>query len=136
MRKIALALPILAIGSVSFPAAAGAAPGAVSGRSALTSTVAVASASSSSAAPAVRDGHTGPKGYTIVSNGVDGPADSLARGLTDCPSGTVILGGGVYVSSSSTDVSVISSFPVETNSWYVIVDNGSGSAVTLVVYAV
>jgi len=71
-----------------------------------------------------------PPGYLIIdTNQVDAPQDQLTQGSAQCPAGTVPLGGGVVVSSTSTLANVSASFP-EGSFWEGIVSNDSGADTT------
>jgi hypothetical protein len=73
------------------------------------------------------------KGYrTILGAPVASPSQTQTRGKTLCPTGTVVLGGGVSIVSSDPLVSINSSFPAF-NGWVADVGNASGSATTFAV---
>ena len=77
-----------------------------------------------------------PKGYQIVSSGSLGsPANQQVHGSVGCPSGKTLLGGGVFVTSSSVLVNVNSDYP-SGNGWAADVNNASGAATTFSVYAI
>ncbi|MGN6377474.1 MAG: hypothetical protein ACTHNU_00835 [Gaiellales bacterium] len=71
-----------------------------------------------------------PPGYLILdTNQMNAPQGAQTRGSAQCPTGTVPLGGGVVVSSTSTLASVSASFP-EGPFWVGIVTNDSGADTT------
>lgn len=71
-----------------------------------------------------------PPGYGILdTNQMPAPQGMQTRGVGQCPTGTVPLGGGVVVSSTSTLASVSASFP-EGRFWVGIVSNDSGADTT------
>ena len=75
-------------------------------------------------------------GYTQVQGtSVNNPAGHQTRGTATCPTGTNILGGGVYSSSPSTAVNINSTFP-DGNGWAVDMNNSSGSDALSTVYGV
>jgi hypothetical protein len=78
------------------------------------------------------------KGYSVVSSGpLSAPAESQTRGRVSCPFPLVVLGGGVFVQSTSTLVSVNSSFPAtSTPGWIADVNNASGLDTTFSVSAI
>ena len=94
-------------------------------------------------------GSVGPSGATgltnvttVTSGSISNPAGAQTPGVVDCPSGQKVLGGGVAPSSSSTSVSINSSYPRQSGAsaaydeWSAYVNNGSGTAETFVVYAI
>jgi hypothetical protein len=71
-----------------------------------------------------------PRGYVVVTTPeMTAPAGQQTRGGVACPPGRVPLGGGVFISTSSTLASVNDSFPVDTG-WIADVNNANGSATT------
>lgn len=79
-----------------------------------------------------------PSGYVrVVSGAISSPDGTQVSGQATCPSGTVVWGGGVFVSSSSTNASVNSSYPLPTKrGWKAWVNNTSGAATDFTVTAV
>jgi hypothetical protein len=72
-----------------------------------------------------------PKGYVQKeSPSVQNPADSVSDTNSFCPKGTVISGGGVVTSSTSTLVSLNSSWPGSELAWSVSFNNFSSTSVT------
>jgi hypothetical protein len=68
-----------------------------------------------------------PRGYEVVISPVmTSPHFREVRGSVTCPAGTVPLGGGSFVQSSSTQVAIASTFPTA-NGWITDVDNESGN---------
>jgi hypothetical protein len=75
-------------------------------------------------------------GSQIVSSGLlTAPTGGQTRGVAFCPSTKVPLGGGVFVTSSSTAANVNSSFP-QGNGWVADVNNASGADTTFAVSVV
>ena len=75
-------------------------------------------------------------GYALVATfGVTNPAGSQTRGTASCPTGTKVLGGGVYSATVSLGVNINSSFPNQ-NGWAVDMNNATSSTDTFDVYAV
>src|ERR1700710_2718545 len=67
-----------------------------------------------------------PRGYQVVVSPIlTSPHFRQVRGFVTCPAGTVPLGGGSFVSSSSTQVAIASTFP-SANGWITDIDNESG----------
>lgn len=52
-----------------------------------------------------------PQGYTTTFAAVDNPPMTQVSGVATCPTGTVLLGGGVISTSDSVDASATSAFP-------------------------
>jgi hypothetical protein len=83
-----------------------------------------------------------PKGYVVVNSGpVTAPNGHQKEWLLACPAPTVVLGGGVQISSSSLWSNVGSSYPWVDRAgmgigWRVNVNNASGSDTTFNVTAV
>jgi hypothetical protein len=97
---------------------------------------AIASAAPASAATDQTVTPAGPvENYTVVNTGdLTAPNDVQSAGLVKCPSGLVVIGGGVEVLSTSLDANINSSWP-EVNGWAANVNNSSGASVTFVVFA-
>jgi hypothetical protein len=89
--------------------------------------------------PAVqRPQHTSglPKNYAIVNSGtLSAPNGFQTHGTKACPTGTVVWGGGVWISSGALGADVNSSYPTN-NGWVADVNNAGGSDTTFVVYAI
>jgi hypothetical protein len=79
-----------------------------------------------------------PKGYELLSgNDVSNPAGDQDRATENCPTGDVILGGGVNDElSSSVSIGMASSYPSSSASWTAAVSNFSTKGDTFVVVAV
>ena len=76
-----------------------------------------------------------PPGYVRVVAVFTSATDVQTRGSVACPAGTVVFGGGVFVSSSNINININSSFPAG-NGWVADVDNVSGGSVGFTVHAV
>jgi hypothetical protein len=75
--------------------------------------------------------------FQIDSTSSDNPADTQTEVYQQCPSGLVVLGGGLSNSSQSLSVTLNSSLPaVSTYGWSGFENNGSGSDNTVTVHAV
>jgi hypothetical protein len=75
-------------------------------------------------------------GYSVASSGgLTAPPGAQSHGQASCPPGTVPLGGGAAINSSSTAAGLNSSYPT-LGGWAADVNNGSGSATYFTVYAV
>jgi hypothetical protein len=120
---------------------------AMAGVAALVVTGAMAVPAGAAVKPSVAvQPHRGPKppkppkappGYTVVNSGaVDNPAGRQTRGTATCPTGTVVLGGGVYSSSGDTSINLNSSFPTGSTGWSADMNNASSEDASAVVYAV
>jgi hypothetical protein len=71
-----------------------------------------------------------PRGYVVVTSPeLVAPVGVQTRGAVACPAGRVPLGGGVFVTSSSTQASVNDSFPVDTG-WIADVNNDTTAPTT------
>jgi hypothetical protein len=91
--------------------------------------LAAAFASSAGAAP--------PLGYVVVhSASISAAVDSQSHGVVACPAGTVPLGGGANVRSTSFKAGMAESYPVGTEGWAAYVNNGTGAAFSFTVWAV
>jgi hypothetical protein len=78
----------------------------------------------------------GPRGYQVVGSGSLGsPAGQQVHGAASCPAGKSVLGGGVFVTSTSVLVNVNSDYP-SGNGWAADVNNASGAATSFTVYAI
>jgi hypothetical protein len=55
---------------------------------------------------------TRPTGYTVRSVKVDNPAATQTAATVECPTGTVLLGGGSSTTGTTTDLQVLSAFPL------------------------
>jgi hypothetical protein len=78
----------------------------------------------------------GPAGFTINTAPFTATADSQYVDATaSCPAG-VVLGGGVFSTSSSTSVDINSSFPNSTTSWRIDMNNATGTASNFTVYSI
>jgi hypothetical protein len=72
-----------------------------------------------------------PKGYVQnVSGPAENPADTISGTNWFCPKGDLLTGGGVINSSSSTLVSLSSSWPSAEQTWSIWFNNFSSSSVT------
>jgi len=77
-----------------------------------------------------------PRGYTVtVSTPATVDAGSQGVHAAVCPTGTLPVGGGVYSDSPDLDVNIGTSYP-STHSWLGALNNASGTAVMMQVYAV
>jgi hypothetical protein len=79
-----------------------------------------------------------PAGYVVVRSpfGV-APSGRQTQGVVGCPTGTVVLGGGLSDTSAAVSVNVNSSYPASAaNGWIVDVNNVSGVQIRFAVYAV
>jgi hypothetical protein len=91
--------------------------------------LAAAFASSAGAAP--------PPGYVLAhSASISASIDSQSHGVVACPAGTVPLGGGANVRSTSFQAELADSYPVGTEGWAADVNNGTGAAFTFTVWVV
>ncbi|HET7741019.1 MAG TPA: hypothetical protein VFL67_10260 [Mycobacterium sp.] len=91
--------------------------------------LAAAFASSAGAAP--------PPGYVVVhSASITASIDSQSHGVVACPGGTVPLGGGANVHSTSFQADMANSYPVGTEGWAADINNGTGTAFTFTVWVV
>jgi hypothetical protein len=95
------------------------------------------------AGPAGPAGARGPAGATSIAGLTrpQTPPVDLQPGVqktttVPCPSGTVVVGGGVSAASSSTQVNINSSYPLSEDSWRADVNNGSNSVTSFTVYAI
>jgi hypothetical protein len=92
--------------------------------------------------PAARFGTDAPSGYVTVStNGITVASNAEMAGEATCPQGTVVLGGGAYIASTSVMTAINDSQPVpgssgDDSTWYAFVNNFSSAATTFNVYAV
>ena len=122
-----------------FVALVGGGAGAASARSTTPARPAAATATGKGAIAAAVSSEisTAPKGYTIVNSGeLSNPAESESDGQATCPAGTVVWGGGV-TDSGGLEETINSSWPINTTSWYVYIENSSTTTDdTFVVYAV
>jgi hypothetical protein len=76
-------------------------------------------------------------GYTFVDSGSLASFDGYQNyGLVECPPGTVVWGGGVFIASTSVLASVNSSWPYNRKGWQAWVSNASGADTTFDVFAV
>ena len=81
--------------------------------------------------------NSAPALYTIATSGsLTAPTGTQTRGTATCPTGRVVYGGGVFVSSGSTAANVNSSFPSSSTTWSADVNNASGAATSFSAYAV
>jgi hypothetical protein len=75
----------------------------------------------------------------ITASGTSAPAaytgSNVAAATATCPSGLVVLGGGVHV-SDETDQSINDSYPNGSNAWTADVFNGGPGTPTFTVYAI
>jgi hypothetical protein len=75
------------------------------------------------------------QGYTTVTSpSMTSGSMTLTRGIVQCPTGTVPLGGGAVVISSELFVAINSSLPFE-NGWAVDLNNGSATTASFQVTA-
>src|SRR5262249_42330025 len=76
-------------------------------------------------------------GYAQVS-GIATTVNASSQGSADasCPTGTLVLSGGAFSSSGSTQVNLNSTLPVSTTDWKSYEDNGSSGTNTVTAYAV
>jgi hypothetical protein len=73
-----------------------------------------------------------PKGYVQKQGtSVINPAGSISETNFSCPNGDQLSGGGVISSSTSTLVSLSSSYPVTETTWSILLNNFSSSNATL-----
>jgi hypothetical protein len=72
----------------------------------------------------------------VNSGNIINPAGTQARGTINCPSGTVVLGGGAFSNSVATNVNLNSSYPDGSTEWSVDMNNASTGDASFVVYAV
>jgi hypothetical protein len=99
-------------------------------------------AAAKTGAPAIRSGPDAPSGYiTVSNNGISVASNAEMAGEATCPQGTVVLGGGAYIKSTSVELAINDSQPVpgssgDDSTWYALVNNFSGAATTFNVYAV
>jgi hypothetical protein len=78
-----------------------------------------------------------PPGYVVVhSASISASVDSQTHGVVACPGGTVPLGGGANVHSTSFEDDMASSYPVGTEGWAADVNNNSGTAFSFTVWVV
>ena len=78
-----------------------------------------------------------PPGYTVGSgDAVTARAGEQARADVTCPGKTKPVGGGAANTSTSTLVSINSSYPADNRSWRVYVNNLSDTDTTIAAYAV
>jgi hypothetical protein len=78
-----------------------------------------------------------PAGYVIVHSALaSAPSGTQTHGVVVCPTGKVVLGGGVDVQSSSFDANVNGTYPEGTTEWGADVNNASGAAISFRVWAV
>ena len=77
-------------------------------------------------------------GYTRVNSAViSNPPGAQSAGTVSCPSGTVVLGGGAFTSSSTPGQQEINtSYPSSITTWQVFVDNTSAASLNFTVYAI
>jgi hypothetical protein len=87
------------------------------------------------AGPSGPAGADGVSGYQQVSAVFTNPANSQTVGRATCPSGTKVVGGGVFGSGGVTQ-SVNSSFPNGDGTWEVYVNNTASTASGFSVWAV
>jgi hypothetical protein len=67
---------------------------------------------------------------------VSAPSGLQTHGVAVCPTGKVVLGGGVDVQSSSVDANVNGTYPEGTTAWGADVNNASGATISFRVWAV
>jgi hypothetical protein len=78
-----------------------------------------------------------PAGYVTVHSAlVSAPNGLQTHGVVVCPTGKVVLGGGVDIQSSSVDANVNGTYPEGTTEWGADVNNASGAAISFRVWAV
>lgn len=76
-------------------------------------------------------------GYSIQTASVSVPNDTQVGASAACPTGTVVMGGGAFASSSSVGANINSSYPLTDGSaWNAYEGNTTGSADTLTAYAI
>jgi hypothetical protein len=77
-----------------------------------------------------------PRSYAVVNSGTLSAPDGMqTHGSKVCPAGSVVWGGGVWISSGALGANVNSSYP-SNNGWAADVNNAGGSDTTFVVYAI
>ena len=77
--------------------------------------------------------------YIVVTNAVDNPAGAQTRAAIDCPAHDKVLGGGVLTSSTSLDVNINQSNPIQSGSvygWDTFASNASSGDDTMTAYAI
>lgn len=137
--------PLLAAGGVTVGllSAAGAAQAAVGKQApaARPGTHGVASKSTGAfrAVPGITNGNL--LNYSVVSAPFTANSGMQTGGTVSCPSGTVVLGGGVFISQSDLTDNVNTSSPAgtpegpSTTAWQGFIDNSSGRTTDFTVYA-
>ena len=94
----------------------------------ITAVAATTGAQASSDAP--------PRYTTVSTNDISLPNNDGTFGIATCPEGTVVLGGGAYIASSSVQTGINASFEYGQRAWEAVANNFSGAATTFNVYAV
>ena len=80
--------------------------------------------------------HSGPPKFKVVESApISAPNDAQSSGSAACPSGLVVLGGGVQVETASTGASIADSTPSGDALWAADIVNTSGGIVTWTVFA-
>jgi hypothetical protein len=78
-----------------------------------------------------------PRRYRIVGGEFTSANNGETGAVIDCPTGTVVLSGGVVQSSKRLGVTVNSSYPVNGDAgWFVLVNNTSGQDVSAEIQAI
>ena len=66
-----------------------------------------------------------PKLYTFASHLVDDPAGARVRGSATCPTGTVLLSGSVLSEGDTTNIYLVSAWPVSAHTFSAVQENAS-----------
>jgi hypothetical protein len=77
-----------------------------------------------------------PKGYKIVFQDADNPADSQSQATATCPSPKVVLGGGTLSTADQAAAVLTSAWPASSRKFTGYMYNGTPTDAELVVYAV
>jgi hypothetical protein len=77
-----------------------------------------------------------PKGYKIVFQDADNPADTQSQATAICPSPKVVLGGGTLSTSDQAPAVLTSAWPASSDKFTGYMYNGTSADAELIVYAV
>jgi len=76
-----------------------------------------------------------PPGYQLVSAAFSAPSGTQTPGSVTCPTGTVVLGGGVAIAGDQLTADVGGSYPDSETQWEGLVNNVASASVTFTVSA-
>lgn len=77
-----------------------------------------------------------PLGYTVVSAQVDNPPGAVSTATAVCPPGLQILGGGAASTAATSDVQLLSAWPLDQGRYRTIMSNGSATDQQLTAFAI